>query len=722
MAAFSPRSPSPLPERSSASFRSTDTRNATKRAQNANSGMKTNSPSDFHQRSSGVRERSVSPSLRASFEHKEDDRDENRHVPKLARSGPLPSFSKGTKNFMAPTISAASKVAASPRKKVLSERNSVDHNASPFSSTSSPQVQEPEAFSRTTVEDRSVVNVKNDSEPEEPKNPKILPRASPNDASLPPYDPHVNFLSPRPEFLRYSPNPRLERYRRDDKPAIKKRLESSFASESSLTAEEELQENSGSEIGFTGGLEGDYHNEENHSSETGFTTGLEPDGDNEENRPSEIEASSELESTRRILPSDETKSEKENQQGSESSSPELGAKVKAQGDVAEAEFGVSKGSCSKSYLKPKLIKVVLVLAIASLCLPMIDSPLLLSSLMYHGNVSRSCCVSLVEENVCQETFSIADLAESRSYSGTKQLENMKAEHAQTEDASVTTPVLDYQISALKVADSIASVEFPEPEVIMATSVERPLSEIEVDGVMEYANEVPLPPEEVIAVVDNEQSITEVEASIPESTTLDSLAELSSTEESEMQAPFTEDLDPTTSSGLPKQEAIEEPSAPMDQLKHPTSLRETLGIQVVLGVLLIALTVVAVTYRQTNNNRKMEYVKMKATDDVQDNIGHRPLSELEMTGESYSMEMSSTTSEKTMRYPRRAPKETEEVILKYERSRRPKRGSSVSNSDDSLSYGSFTTYEKLPTKQGSADEGTVTPVRRSSRINKQTISS
>ncbi|CAN6459381.1 unnamed protein product [Victoria cruziana] len=728
MAAFSPRSLSPGPERSMSGFRITDSRSVTRRSQNASSGIKTNSSSDFHQRSSVSRERSVSPSPRVSFEHKEDDRDENQHCPKLVRSGPLPSFSKGTKNFMAPTISAASKITASPRKKVLSERNAIDHNAYPYS-TSSPQMPEAETFSRYTIEGpRNMVNAKKCSEPEEPKNPKILAPASPNDASQPPYDPHLNFLSPRPEFLRYSPNPRLERYRREEnctKAAIRKQLESSFASESSLTAEE-LQEYCGSEIGVTSGLEGDDISEETHSAESGFTTGLEPNGDNEEKSPSQIEASSELESPRRSLLSHEEKPGMDNEKGTEFSSPESGTKNMAQEDVAE--FAASKTSCSKFFLKPKLINVALVIAIASLCLPMIDSPQLFSSLMYHGNVSRSCLVSLVEQNVYQDILSITDIAARNWCPEIKQVGNIKAEPVQTEDVSVRASIPDDQMSASNVADSVFSVDSTQPEVIMAILKEEPVSKLEFDGEMEHSKEVPLPQQELIPVVESAEPAADVENGLPEATiTLDPLTKSatphSSSEKSEMQAPFAEDIDPTTLPTLPEEEAIEEPSASIYQVENLTSLGKALGIQVALGVLLAALTIVALTYWKTNNNRlkKMEYLKMKA-DNVQVSIGQHAVSVVEMTGESSSAEMSSTTSEKTMHYPGRVEKETEEVVQNCERSRRSRRGSSVPSSEDSLSYGSYTIYEKLPTKQGSADEGTVTPVRRSSRIKKQVISS
>ncbi|XP_068657560.1 uncharacterized protein [Aristolochia californica] len=57
--------------------------------------------------------------MRSSFE-KENEKDRTASSSVRIQS---PVISKGTKNFMAPTISTASKVAASPKKKILSERN-----------------------------------------------------------------------------------------------------------------------------------------------------------------------------------------------------------------------------------------------------------------------------------------------------------------------------------------------------------------------------------------------------------------------------------------------------------------------------------------------------------------------------------------------------------------------------------------------------------------------
>ncbi|XP_027368660.1 uncharacterized protein LOC113874644 [Abrus precatorius] len=84
-----------------------------------------NSPSDFPRRSSvGVRENAGS--LRDFMDDKENGKDQ---ILKPAKVRSPATSSKGTKNFMSPTISASCKINDSPRKKVLIERNEVVPNS-----------------------------------------------------------------------------------------------------------------------------------------------------------------------------------------------------------------------------------------------------------------------------------------------------------------------------------------------------------------------------------------------------------------------------------------------------------------------------------------------------------------------------------------------------------------------------------------------------------------
>lgn len=242
------------------------------------------------------------------FSDKENGKDTNLNTTKV-RS--LASDSKGTKNFMSPTISAASKITASPRKKILAERNELVRSSASFSDARSqvmeddnPKLEKSLSKKKTVsfsdvksliMEDDDSLNPEmglilnkieashdstitdlddealrsdfvSDSEVflESKKNDvspllenatketdcvnldptfKISPRSSsstllaPLDADplMPPYDPKTNYLSPRPRFLHYRPNPRIELIRKKDIDG--KWLEESFISESLLDSE-----------------------------------------------------------------------------------------------------------------------------------------------------------------------------------------------------------------------------------------------------------------------------------------------------------------------------------------------------------------------------------------------------------------------------------------------------------------------------------------------------
>ncbi|KAI9181774.1 hypothetical protein LWI28_018469 [Acer negundo] len=327
MAASKPSSSSPIPSsRPNPNSRNSETKDPMRRSFTGNPFIKpssivansrvgggfnpntpANSPSDFPRRSSTGRE-SLS-SLR-DFEDKENSKDSNI---KSARVRSPASASKGTKNFMSPTISAASKFATSPRKKILAERNEPVRSSVSFSEAkvqamedndSKPEISLGKKKTVTFSDVRDLIMEENDfSKPEMGLNQiesshdstitdlgheetvkshsifdsevlfdsksdvsssleaatkekdcvnldstfKISPRTScppsspmlaPLDADplMPPYDPKTNYLSPRPQFLHYRPNPRIESILNKVKDG--KRLEESFASENSSDSED----------------------------------------------------------------------------------------------------------------------------------------------------------------------------------------------------------------------------------------------------------------------------------------------------------------------------------------------------------------------------------------------------------------------------------------------------------------------------------------------------
>lgn len=194
-----------------------------------------------------------------------------------------PMGSKGAiKNFMSPTISAASKINPSPRKKILEERNEPvrtssvslsDFKISSFSPTisdfSSDHKKEEEEILAAPLASADSTKAKSDSarkkvafmEPPEvveleptfkispppppppPSSSSSIPMIVPLDSDplARPYDPKTNYLSPRPRFLHYKPNPRVELYLNMAKEG--KRLDDSFAfgsfSDSDTTEEKE---------------------------------------------------------------------------------------------------------------------------------------------------------------------------------------------------------------------------------------------------------------------------------------------------------------------------------------------------------------------------------------------------------------------------------------------------------------------------------------------------
>ncbi|XP_010547941.1 PREDICTED: uncharacterized protein LOC104819526 [Tarenaya hassleriana] len=234
-----------------------------------------NSPSDFSRRNSTGRD-------------KENDKDQFSN---MGRAFPA---QKGAKNFMSPTISAASKINASPRKKVLAEKNegprssvsfsdvrglileeTRSHPARPTVSFSDvvsiigedkegpkpetvldekPQVEDPYDMTLTDLDKMEALDLKDsdtsdvmfdekegsaDFDPSfkispRPTVPYTSPVVAPLDADplVLPYDPKKNYLSPRPQFLHYRPNPRVEHYFDECK-----QLEDIFTSESSTDTE-----------------------------------------------------------------------------------------------------------------------------------------------------------------------------------------------------------------------------------------------------------------------------------------------------------------------------------------------------------------------------------------------------------------------------------------------------------------------------------------------------
>ncbi|KAG7583980.1 hypothetical protein ISN44_As08g034820 [Arabidopsis suecica] len=189
---------------------------------------------------------------------------------------------KGSKNFMSPTISAVSKINPSPRKRVLSDKNEMSRSFSDVkglileddSKRTHHRAKSCVSFSdvlhticideKKKFEESNDMTVTDFDEKEVYENKGItysdprfrisprpsVPYTSPEvDTLLPPYDPKKNFLSPRPQFLHYKPNPRIEKRFDECKQLEKLFISESSSSETELSVEEsEEQEKDGAEV------------------------------------------------------------------------------------------------------------------------------------------------------------------------------------------------------------------------------------------------------------------------------------------------------------------------------------------------------------------------------------------------------------------------------------------------------------------------------------------
>ncbi|GFP88662.1 hypothetical protein PHJA_001009900 [Phtheirospermum japonicum] len=240
MAAHSNRSPSPISSRpTNPNSRSSEIYSTTRRSFNGNNSFAkpkrldpitpANSPSEFARRRSAG-----SGSCLKNSEEKENNDEKDQFM----KTSKLQSPAKGSKSFMAPTISAASKFTPSPRKKALVERNDPvrtsislsDGKAMFFSNLSedfepkpetgynqnlktlAEPVQVPKPSKKVTFLDSQNANEKlSDSDSLKISSSPVSNPIAPLDAdpSTRPYDPKTNYLSPRPQFLYYKPNPRL---------------------------------------------------------------------------------------------------------------------------------------------------------------------------------------------------------------------------------------------------------------------------------------------------------------------------------------------------------------------------------------------------------------------------------------------------------------------------------------------------------------------------------
>ncbi|XP_026448987.1 uncharacterized protein LOC113349263 [Papaver somniferum] len=160
------------------------------------------------------------------------------------------------KHFMSPTISAASKI-STPKKKILMERN--DFSSSETSSTTTHVSKTPNLDSKTPNSSSQIQlpqKILDFSVPPNLQSSQITPISSKlTDSEETPYDPKTNFLSPRPKFLRFNPNRRMEILKRREE-------ELNQQAEQSCSDEQESDDLSSSSQGDESGLSSTTSEEE----------------------------------------------------------------------------------------------------------------------------------------------------------------------------------------------------------------------------------------------------------------------------------------------------------------------------------------------------------------------------------------------------------------------------------------------------------------------------
>ncbi|KAJ7954194.1 putative Transmembrane protein [Quillaja saponaria] len=148
---------------------------------------------------------------------------------------------------------------------------------------------------------------------------------------------------------------------------------------------------------------------------------------------------------------------------------------------------------------------------------------------------------------------------------------------------------------------------------------------------------------------------------------------------------------------------------------------------VLAILLLVVPLIAATIfnysRKDKSRTRRDGSREKQFEKKLDRSlpGNCP-SVVDMVGESCPSEMSSF--QKYTSYSSRGLKSSNKAQSVEKKPNKNLRRESLASSADysmSSSYGSFTTYEKIPSKNGHGDEEVITPVRRSSRIRKVTSS-
>ncbi|KAM3694815.1 hypothetical protein ACJW31_07G084500 [Castanea mollissima] len=719
-----------------------------------------NSPSDFHRRNSIGRDQ----------EDKENTKDHNLK-PGRVRSPAVAS--KGTKNFMSPTISAASKITPSPKKKILVERNEPARTSLSFSTEKSPcrsvrfsdivenidsmadasleenkieasddkeasltassisealrceEVLDPEVTVSSKIDSKSLPETVTDEPDCVNLDPtfKISPTSScswscpilaPLDAdpSLPPYDPKTNYLSPRPQFLHYRPNPRIEVYLNKDDG---RQLEESFIS------------GSFSDTDATEEAQSDYSQRE-----------------------------SEDVSSVEILKEEEEEEEEEKAVDVSEPSP-----IRTHLPKEEETMKAKGGSKLHFFTRSKFMVLLLVLPVACLSVPFTNSPVIDPSGLKESSFIKIYdsyeIAEFAKANLdgLAQNFRLCPKGTGEKFENINVLGSMRESEVDMESLEEED---QHEIEADEdVGDVLERLDDPEYE-----EVSQEIEEVSAEhGTSESEEGLPALEAEVIQTEKSEEEVVfSVHLDSEQQSNLIYI-------EQPVMVPMADEIQPQVSEAGKIQGECEKTSfVEMESAKgdlNPESpefdasaenlqssedggftlngTRETIFREKVMGITFLFLTVIAaagfIYMRKSKNIRpnaainveqpllakKLDFSPMSVS--IKPTFLERPSSrnwptEVDMDGESCPSEMSSLQRSSSYSKKNEAQSQERKARKNY------KRESLASSSDYSMashSYGSFTTYEKIPTKhQGHvADEETITPVRRSSRIRSQVTS-
>ncbi|OIT35144.1 PREDICTED: uncharacterized protein LOC109243757 [Nicotiana attenuata] len=678
---------------------------------------------------------------------------------------------KGSKNFMSPTISASSKIASSPKKKILVERNDPlrtsislsDGKATFFNASSenydvgfeqsnnavksmekteillepkeenviveeqglTPVAKTPkkvtflevplpsESLSDTVTMDSDICN-------DEPLSASTVIAPLDADPSLPPYDPKTNYLSPRPQFLHYKPNPRIEVLLNKEKGLDvgggAKSLDDSFLSELLLS----------DNISDT---------EDSESSQTADESPKESDGSSSEEMLLEA-------------PVDQDEEEEPN-----ISEP-------AAEEIAEAKMRRKP----RSSVISKFFSVLLVLLVALVSISVTDSPLLATTpgsidLRFSNLSIPSDIPVLAKANSYFKQFSgeaisyfsklIYDLGSIPSDIPVHPLKFMNLTDVQ--DSGIDHWYLKGGTGSVKLDKGLELIELEESEtepheeeVQMEADLDNDGNEEEIEGAYELEieetsaiqldeeneadssendpeqgqNDLETEEVSVVLVAEGNESISserdldqgEHEVAETKSFNVDNDASFDVVVESVNVNP----------ESLVKDDSVED-AQPLEVVQSPIDdrLGDNVGAYQILGISSVFLSVLAVIviYLKMKNNKTLQPVVYSDHIVKEKHSSQNRPTEVDVMGESCPSEMSSfqISSSYSKKYPKSANDEAQSLEKKPRKSNRRESLAASEYSLGSPSYGSFTTYERIPIKHVSGGEEIITPVRRSSRI-------